>query len=601
MRSSSLLLATLLVTGAFGQVAGQQSGPTPDPSAQPATKKARVEGKVSNLNGESLKKALVRLQGFGTVVSGAAGTMPTMPTSYTTESDAQGNFLFEEIEPGRYSLSAERPGYVRSNYGARGPNSGGTPIVLAPGQSMTGLQFKMTPHAVISGKITDEDGDPVLRAQLMVYQYRWNNGKRTLGAFNSAQSNPDGTFQITGLPAGKYFLGAQDMQAMMITGLNERPGKKGPEDSYVMTYYPDTTDLSRAVGVDVPAGGDVRGIEIRMQKARVYRIRGKLVAPAGASTANTALQLMPSGSTDFLAMAVSRNMSMVRPDGSFDMQRVLPGSYIIRSQNVRINNDSGPNTPMFIRQMVTVSDSNIEDLQVVLQPGATVTGKITIEGQDRQQAQQNQSAANQAKGNAKPTARPNINLNPTMPLGAGANTRSKDDGTFELQNVPPDIFNVNINGIPDGTYVKAIRFGGQDALHSPVDLTSGGGGQFDIVLSPTAADVAGVARNSNGEPAVNVNVALWPKPGSNTSATFQFRGAQTDKDGSFRMTNLPPGEYFAAAFDLLSDTGVLQSPDFRAKFESKAAAIKLSDSGHGTADLTVIPQDASDAEIAKLP
>src|SRR5579872_3637461 len=141
---------------------------------QSANQKARIEGQIVTIAGEPLKKAAVRLQGnSGAQANGGAG--PSMPTAYTAQSDAAGNFVIEDVEPGRYTLSADHAGYVRGAYGPRANAS--TPVVLSAGQSMTGLSIKLTPEGTISGKITDEDGDPVARAQVMIYQSRYQNGR----------------------------------------------------------------------------------------------------------------------------------------------------------------------------------------------------------------------------------------------------------------------------------------------------------------------------------------------------------------------------------------------------------------------------------------
>src|ERR1700732_2409961 len=107
MRCSALTLSVLLTARLFAQTAG---------AAQPQAEKARVEGQITNLAGEPLKKAMVRLQG-NFVGSLPPGGQPAMPASYSSETDAAGHFVFEEVDPGRYTLSAERSGYVRGTYG----------------------------------------------------------------------------------------------------------------------------------------------------------------------------------------------------------------------------------------------------------------------------------------------------------------------------------------------------------------------------------------------------------------------------------------------------------------------------------------------------
>jgi hypothetical protein len=72
-----------------------------------------IEGQViSGLTGEPLKKAQVGLR----LVTGGE--------SASTVSDAAGHFAIAGVGPGKYNLYAERNGFVRQEYGARGREAG---------------------------------------------------------------------------------------------------------------------------------------------------------------------------------------------------------------------------------------------------------------------------------------------------------------------------------------------------------------------------------------------------------------------------------------------------------------------------------------------
>src|SRR5204863_2706010 len=74
-------------------------------------------------------------------------------------SDAAGRFSFERVQPGTYSLSAERTGFLRQDYGGRPSSVIGTPLSVSDSQPLTGLVFKLTPQGIISGKVLDEEGE----------------------------------------------------------------------------------------------------------------------------------------------------------------------------------------------------------------------------------------------------------------------------------------------------------------------------------------------------------------------------------------------------------------------------------------------------------
>src|SRR5438046_9191559 len=70
--------------------------------------------------GEPVSKAVVTISAFN---GGRA-------QSYTATTTSGGQFMFQNLEPGQYRLSATRSGYVRMEYGARSPNRPGLPLTV---------------------------------------------------------------------------------------------------------------------------------------------------------------------------------------------------------------------------------------------------------------------------------------------------------------------------------------------------------------------------------------------------------------------------------------------------------------------------------------
>src|ERR1017187_575743 len=164
MRHCALLLVfpfTLAAqTGGAGQIpdhnrADGQAAPSATRSA--AEDLCAIQGQVlNNATGEPLKKASLNLQR-----TDMTPDMMSMPTTYSTATDASGKFAMKDIEPGKYRLSVTRNGFVPTSYGARGPNRLGTTLSLSRGQNLNDVMFRLTPHGVVTGRVVDEDGEPV--------------------------------------------------------------------------------------------------------------------------------------------------------------------------------------------------------------------------------------------------------------------------------------------------------------------------------------------------------------------------------------------------------------------------------------------------------
>src|SRR5580765_633257 len=136
----SLLVALAVGVGAQqqpGQTQGQRpSQPSRDTSAQPKEPPPPPGGRISGRvlaadNGRPVKRARV----FATAVE--------LPGGRGMLTDDSGVFDLTELPAGRYSLSVSKSGFVALSYGQRRPLQAGTPLQLADGQQMKGIEFQL--------------------------------------------------------------------------------------------------------------------------------------------------------------------------------------------------------------------------------------------------------------------------------------------------------------------------------------------------------------------------------------------------------------------------------------------------------------------------
>src|SRR6185295_13063769 len=85
------------------------------------TPAASVEGVVVDLvTGVAVPKVTLDLQ---------SAENPSLRFPGITSPD--GRFVFRNVPPGRYSLTASRTGYVRSQFGQRGPNGKASQLTIS--------------------------------------------------------------------------------------------------------------------------------------------------------------------------------------------------------------------------------------------------------------------------------------------------------------------------------------------------------------------------------------------------------------------------------------------------------------------------------------
>jgi hypothetical protein len=512
---------------------------------------ASIAGSVTTTMGDPVKGATLRL----TLQREAPGQ-----EVYSVFSDAKGNFIFQDLAPGSYYLCSDKPGYL---YKCHADSAGRNLFDLASGQKLTGIDIRMTPQAVISGRIVDENGDPLSNFRVETARWSYGKGGRQLAAGGGGSaSNVEGEFSIGRLEAGSYYLQAQPISASQ----NIIP--KGPQEAYLSTYYPGVSDPSKAIAVQVPAGGTVRGIEIRMNRTRAYRVRG-VVSGFPSEAAPLGVQLTPE------APVLLRKLSTIVRNGAFDIEGVPPGVYFLDARS-----RSG-----FARQKVAVGGADVDDVVLQFAPFIEITGTISIDGV------------------------PAMNVHPTVQListeGTGATSPpANGDGTFMVGNLmPAAMYRVNlVQPLPPGTYVKSVRFGDQDVTKAPFRLTAGDSGTLNIVLSPNAGEIVATVHDADGLIRPSVYVSLWT-PGLPAEGAPDFTKIEVnDRDGKVKFTNLPPGEYRIAAWEG-GDQILYQAmlPEVRIKLDSKGAAVKLDEGGRASIDAPLIAPDIVEAEIAKLP
>lgn len=536
-------------------------------NAQPTTPVqdlATIEGQVvDGVTGSPLRKAILTLRRMDPI-PGQLGLLST----YGTTSDTGGKFAMKDLEPGKYMLSVTRSGYVNMQYGARGPNKPGVTLSLNRAQQLKEVNFRLTPHGVISGRIVDEDGDPVSAVFVQAQSYRYFAGKKQLMSTGGNSTNDLGEFRIYGLGPGKYYLSASYGNAGL--PIIDRSATPQPDEDYVVTYYPGTIDAGRAVQLDVTPGAQLSNITMSLSRARTVRVSGRVTMSGIDAGPSPMVMLAPRGVTFF---GVSNRPTPLDRAGKFEIRGVTPGSYWLTA------NLSQGNKTYSARQPVDVGSSNIDNVMLSIGSGAHVTGVVRIDGE-----------TSTSLTSIRVTLQ---SREPGGLMGRIPNGNLKDDGSFDLENVPPDRYNLFFPGMPEGFYVKSIRTSDSDVLASGLDLTSSASAPVEVVLSPRAGEVTGVVQNTNTQqPAPGATVVLIPKEENRRDQQAYYKTTTTDQSGTFTLKSVSPGEYKAYAWEDI-DLGAYLDPDFMKPFESGGETVSVSESGRLALQLTLIPADAA--------
>ncbi len=526
-------------------VLGAQQSAVPKRQGPPKQESGSIQGRVINaVTGEAVKKA--------DIVLSRNGSQPNQ--SYTTTTSTAGWFALQDVEPGRYNLSVSKRGYAHLNYGSHGPGRPGAALSLDPGQHLADITLRMSPQAVITGRVIDEDGDPVPFIGVQVMHYTYHKGKRNLESWDNSGTNDLGEYRLFGLSPGKYFLSATP---------NESPGLTGAQ-GYAPTYYPGTSDPAGATALELQSGTVRRGVDITLMKTRTVRLRGLVVDPTPSTMQGVYLTLMPR--EDAESMMERQFGTSVDSRGGFEFPSVAPGAYFVLAVK-----RSGANKSYAATQAVDARGGDVDNIVLELTPEAEINGNLRVEGRALQNLADLQVSL-QSDGAS---------------FGGWAGGPVKADGSFIIPNVTPTHYELHVYGFPDEYYIKSAAIGAKDILETGITFSPAMNGAINIVLSGTGGQVEGVVLNADQQPATEASVVAVPDEPRRTQWRI-YKDERTDQYGRFTIKGLAPGRYKLFAWEDVEE-GAYQDPDFIRKFEPLGEAVVIRENSHESAQLKVIP------------
>jgi carboxypeptidase family protein len=554
--ASALLLSVFLSGGVF---------------AQDATKsRATIEGIVTrDPDSQPVKKALIELIADNQAQGG----------NYTTLTAPDGAFRIENITPGRYHLFAERSGFLDTDK-QRGRTDGRT-LTLTTGQELKDLHLRLQAAAVIRGRVTDEDGDPLPNAEVTALHQTFVAGHKHWKQAGAERTNDLGEYRIANLTAGNVYISVSpppDFKSLIEnagTAAEARNAKADPSASttYQTTYYPGTGDRSQATPIPLHPGDEFPA-NITLTPSPSLSIRGSVVNVPPRASATIMLQ-----SHDF---SLVLNGAEMHKDGSFVIHDVSPGSYTI------LASIEGSPVPMTARQLLQVGSTNVEGLRLSPQPGTTLQGRMRVE-------------ARKAAGRFDPQrvflALQSIDSEQDEIMVAGRESFSNlahvaPDGSFQWTDVPAGSYYVQVMGdttANEGLFVKSVAAGGRDVNESGITV-DGGTVSLDLVISANGGVLEGVAVDRKGEPVSNAVVVAVPEARMR-SRIDHYRKTVADQTGRFSLPGLRAGDYTVFAWESV-DGEAFYNPDFLKLYEGRGGALRVSEGDRKSLQLEAIAESA---------
>jgi hypothetical protein len=523
---------------------------------------------IRDPDGQPVKKALIELIAENQAEAG----------DYTALSAADGTFRIDSIIPGRYHLFAERSGLLDSDK-QRG-RSDGRILTLTAGQELKDIQVRLQAAAVIRGRVTDEDGDPLPNVEVTALRQTFVAGRNHWEQAGAERTNDLGEYRIANLPAGNIYVSVNpppDFKAMIESGGAAARDGNSPEKpatpTYQTTYYPGTTDRSQAAPIQLRSGDDFPA-NFSLTASPSLTVRGAVVNLPPRASASIMLQ-----SRDF---SLVMNGAEMHKDGSFVIRDVSPGNYTI------LASVEGSAVPMTARQSLQVGSTNVDGLRLSPQPGAVVHGRLRFESKNPVRFDPErifltlQMVDPVEENETAPVFRENFSNIAHVAA----------DGSFQWTDVPAGNYYVQIVGDGDTNgdwFMKSVLSGGRDLNDSGLAV-NGGNIMLDLVASANGGVAEGVVVNDKSEPFPNAIVVAVPEARMR-GRIDRYRKTVADQTGRFSLSGLRPGEY--TVFVWASVEGeAYYNPDFLNAYEGQGTALHVSDGERKSLQVQVIPDAA---------
>jgi hypothetical protein len=528
-----------------------------DPARMPA--KPFLEGTVVNgQGGEPIRKATVQ------AISEARSSGE--PAVYTATTDTEGHFKLDSMDAGRYRVFVEKTGFIGTDLHHH--RSEGIELSVAADKPVKDVVLRATPAAAITGRVVDEDGDPMPNVSVYVLRTGYLSCSPQLDTEASERTNDLGEYRVGGLPPGKYFVSANPLPGYTsATDIEKHTTAHQPEMSYVTTYYPGTADAAQAAQVELHPGETVP-VDFSLLRVPSFRIRGtvaNLSALAKAGSDNIGIIVLrpkPPGT-------ISQE-GEIGADGKFELRAVPPGNYTISALTASGGVASST-------QVVEVISSDIDGLLLSGAASGDIRGRLQIEGR------QNPDLSG-FHVSIQPVGRGTY-------LGAigSDGAQVKKNGSFELPEVPPGTYEVSVVGdssVAGALFVKHVRSGGRDVTDSGLRVSSGTM-SIEVIASSSTADMDGSVVDDKDQPAANATVVAVPSP-NRRGALDHYPRALTDQHGRFHISGLRPDEYSILAWEDVPE-GAWCDPDFLKSSGSAGQTVKVDEGGRQTVTLKVTP------------
>ena len=397
LSSKSRILASILFLG-IASLAHAQNDLTKDQTAT-------ISGKVT-----LRKKALADVVVFAVDYNDTDELQHPWRRAITDEA---GNYRITNLPSGNYYVYPLAPAFVGDN------GSGKQQIVLVPGENIRDMDFALIPGGVITGRITNADGQPLIEEVVNVTPLD-PQSEFSSPEFAVVRTDDRGIYRAFGLRRGKY---------KVSVGRTERvlPGQM--RRIYRQTFYPSVIEPEKATILDVSEASEIRNVDIVTgPPVTTFKATGRIIeSETGKPLPNVIFSV---GRIDGHTSISSVGATGSDNHGEFKIENLIPGKYTLFPFSETSNWRAESLT-------FEIVDRDVAGLEIKTTRGVSVSGMVILKNSGEQ------------AGTAK-FDRFNVYAfvhNPSNDYGGGRAAQLRLDGSFNIVGLAPGNVTLEIGAI----------------------------------------------------------------------------------------------------------------------------------------------------------
>lgn len=249
----------------------------------------------------------------------------------------------------------------------------GRQVNVAAGEAITKVDFELVRGGVITGRVTDAEGNPVIGERVSVVGKGATEENASFALMSSSKDKTDdrGIYRIYGLSPGNYKVSVG--QGAGSSGVSVM-GMGGSQ--YRKTYYPGVQDEAKATLLELQEGAELGNIDITPGKPTSgFSLSGRVVdADSGQPVANLYVAYSPVKDNEMAPGGLNFSGARSDANGRFRVESVKPGRYAAFTMAAGTENTTYSDPAPF-----EVSDGDISGVEIKVHQGATIDGTAVVE------------------------------------------------------------------------------------------------------------------------------------------------------------------------------------------------------------------------------